>query len=328
MNSWGRVFRVSLAGESHGPGVSVLLDGVPAGIALSVDDFREALRRRQGGHLPGTTKRQEEDLPEFGAGVFNGYTTGSPLLLSFPHHDVRSTSYADVRRLPRPGHADLVAEQRFGGFQDYRGGGHFSGRLTVGLVAAGVVAGKISELVPRAEVISVGGSTDIEGTVRKALSEQDSVGGVVECRCAGVPAGIGEPFFDSVESQLAHLAFAIPAVKGVEFGAGFQAAAMRGAEHNDVFTDVVGHTATNHAGGISGGLANGNELVWRVAVKPTASISREQTTIDRSTGETAPLVVTGRHDACIALRVPPILEAVTAIALTDALMLARGIGQR
>lgn len=325
MNTFGRLLRTHILGESHGELVGVVLDGVPAGIALAPEDFRPALERRRGGSQRGTTPRREPDEPLLRSGVRDGVTTGAPLLIELANTSVRSKDYADVRRVPRPGHADLVAQERFAGHQDHRGGGHFSGRLTAGLVVAGVVAAKVAGVTPRARVVSAGGSTDVAAAVDAALAEGDSVGGIVECVCDGVPLGLGEPFFDSLESTLAHLAFAIPAVKGVEFGAGFAAAAMRGSQHNDRFVDVAGTTATNHAGGINGGLSNGNPLVWRVAVKPTSSIRVPQRTIDRATGELTDLVVTGRHDACIALRVPPILEAVTSLALADALLVHRAL---
>jgi chorismate synthase len=322
MNSIGRIFRISLFGESHGHGIGVTIDGCPPGIPLTHEDFSADLGRRKAGK-PGTTPRIEDDLPEFLSGEFNGFTTGAPLTVLFRNRNVRSGDYADLRKTPRPGHSDFVAYKRYKGFNDYRGGGHFSGRLTLCLVAAGVVARKlISPVVVQARLISAGGDKDIDRAVAGALAQGDSVGGLVECRANGIPIGWGEPFFDSVESVIAHMAFAIPAIKGIEFGSGFAAASMRGSNHNDVILDDSGRTGTNNAGGISGGLTNGNELVFRIAVKPTSSISVRQSTFSIESGKVEELEVKGRHDACIALRVPVVLEAITAIALADLKLLA------
>ena len=322
MNSTGRIFRTGLFGESHGPGVGITIDGCPPGIPLSLEDFSSDLGRRRAGRA-GTTPRVEEDLPDIVSGQFNGYTTGAPLTILFRNMNIRSGDYADLRETPRPGHSDFVAYKRYKGFNDYRGGGHFSGRLTLCLVAAGVVAKKlISPVTVVAELISAGGSKDIDKAVVAALEQGDSVGGIVECRSNGIPVGWGEPFYDSVESVIAHQAFAIPAIKGIEFGSGFTAASMRGSEHNDPIIDESGKTATNNAGGISGGLTNGNELIFRIAVKPTSSISVKQTTWSIKSKKVEELRVKGRHDACIALRVPVVLEAITAIALADLKLLA------
>jgi chorismate synthase len=322
MNSTGRIFRLGIFGESHGSGIGVTIDGCPPGIPLDTDDFNEDLGRRRAGRK-GTTPRIEDDLPEIISGLFNGHTTGAPLTILFRNRNVRSEDYADLRETPRPGHSDFVAYKRYKGFNDYRGGGHFSGRLTLCLVAAGVVAKKlISPVETKAVLISAGGEKDIEKAVADALEEGDSIGGLVECRATNIPVGWGEPFFDSVESVIAHLAFAIPAIKGVEFGSGFSAASMKGSAHNDPITDEKGSTATNNAGGISGGLTNGNELVFRIAVKPTSSISISQSTYSIKAGKVEQLKIKGRHDACIALRVPVVLEAITAIALADLKMLS------
>jgi chorismate synthase len=322
MNTFGTIFRVALFGESHGPAVGVLIDGCPAGLPLETSDFHADLARRRGG-APGTTARREPDAPLLESGLFEGHTTGAPLLIRFANIDVDSRAYEALRGRPRPGHADLVARQKFGGFADPRGSGHHSGRLTVGLVAAGVVAKKLLRpLEVAARLVAVGGSEDIEATVAAAQASGDSVGGLIECRARHVPAGLGEPFFDTAESLLAHALFAIPAIKGVEFGAGFAAARMRGSEHNDPILDVSGASQTNHAGGVLGGITTGNELLFRVAVKPTPSIRLPQRTVDLGSGAPAEISVGGRHDACIALRVPVILEAVTAIVLADLSLLA------
>lgn len=321
MNSTGRIFRVGLFGESHGEGIGVTIDGCPPGIPLQTDDFIHDLGRRKAGKA-GTTPRIEDDLPEIISGQFNGHTTGAPLTILFRNKNVRSGDYADLRETPRPGHSDFVAYKRYKGYNDYRGGGHFSGRITLCLVAAGVVAKKIiSSVKIEAGLVRAGGEKDIDKAVAEAMEAGDSVGGVVECRASGIPVGWGEPFFDSVESVIAHLAFSIPAIKGIEFGSGFAAASMRGSAHNDPIVDDSGRTAGNNAGGISGGLTNSNDLVFRIAVKPTSSISVAQSTYSRKSGKVEQLEVKGRHDACIALRVPVVLEAITAIALADLKML-------
>lgn len=318
MNRFGKHFSVTIFGESHGEGVGLVIDGCPAGLPLCVDDFVADTERRKGGKQKGTTPRQELDLPVFKSGVFNGRATGAPLTMIFDNNNTRSGDYEKQRAVPRPGHADLVASQKFGGYEDYRGGGHFSGRLTLCLVAAGVVAKKmLAPLSIVATITEIGGEKDPEEGIRKAIAEKDSVGGIVECRVSGLPVGLGEPFFDSVESLIAHAAFSIPAVKGIEFGTGFQSARMFGLQHNDAIEDIGGRTRTNHAGGIVGGITNGNELVFRIAVKPTSSTPREQYTLNRESGEMETFSVKGRHDLCIALRVPPVLEAVTAMVMAD-----------
>lgn len=318
MNRFGKHFSVTIFGESHGEGVGLVIDGCPAGLPLCVEDFVADTERRKGGKQKGTTPRQELDLPVFKSGLFNGRTTGAPLTMIFDNNNTRSGDYEKQRAVPRPGHADLVASQKFGGNEDYRGGGHFSGRLTLCLVAAGVVAKKmLAPLSIVATITEIGGEKDPEEGIRKAIAEKDSVGGIVECRVSGLPVGLGEPFFDSVESLIAHAAFSIPAVKGIEFGAGFQSARMFGLQHNDAIEDISGRTLTNHAGGIVGGITNGNELVFRIAVKPTSSTPREQFTLNRESGEMEAFSVKGRHDLCIALRVPPVLEAVTAMVMAD-----------
>ncbi len=317
MNSFGRIFRIHIFGESHGPAIGVCIDGCPPGIALKEADFDTDLSRRKPG-AKGTTPRKEDDRPEILSGVFNGRTTGAPITIVFTNKNTRPRDYSAFKRQPRPGHADFVASQRFKGFQDYRGGGHFSGRLTLALVAAGVVAKKLLEgIAIQAVLIEAGGSADIDAAVDAALQAGDSIGGLVECTATNIPLGWGEPFFDPVESVISHLAFAVPAIKGISFGSGFRSASMRGSEHNDPLLDDTGKTKTNNAGGITGGMTNGNPLVFRVAVKPTSSIAREQQSLNTDTQKVEPMKVTGRHDACIALRVPVVIEAITAIALAD-----------
>jgi chorismate synthase len=488
MNSFGRLFRISIFGESHGESVGIVVDGCPAGLPLTVDDFLPDLERRKGGTQKGTTPRQEEDLPIFKSGIFNNKATGAPITILFENKNVRSADYEKQRDVPRPGHADFVAHKKFAGFEDYRGSGHFSGRLTVALVAAGVIAKKILKEVKtspqtplqrrgadqhlnapgfitnspdqwktvsvyakenrqkptaaeeklweqlrnrklkgskfrrqhpieghipdfvcierklvvevdgeyhnqeeqkrldeeRAKILSrngyrllrfesdvvlkkmdwvlkeiekaleseavspsplkresegevsngitissqileIGGEKDLNKGLQKAIDEKDSIGGIIECRATGLPIGLGEPFFDSAESVLSHIVFAIPAVRGIEFGTGFPAARMFGSEHNDAIENMEGKTRSNHAGGIVGGLTNGNELVFRIAIKPTSSTPKEQNTLNWNTGKVENASVKGRHDLCIALRVPAILEAVTAIALADLVMLEQRV---
>lgn len=325
MNSFGRIFRVTIFGESHGECVGVSIDGCPAGLSLSIDDFTTDIERRKGG-IKGTTPRKEDDVPKIKTGVFNQKTTGAPITILFENNNVRSTDYEKQRDIPRPGHADFVASKKFGGFEDYRGSGHFSGRLTVCLVAAGVIAKKILQQVQiEATIVEIGGETDIEKGLQKAIDAKDSVGGIVECKIMNLPPGLGEPFFDSVESVLSHAIFAIPAVKGIEFGAGFAAAKMFGSNHNDSIINTEGLTETNNAGGIVGGLTNNNELIFRIAIKPTSSTPKEQTTLNWNTAEQNTFSVKGRHDLCIALRVPVVLEAVSAFVLADLMMLEQKI---
>ena len=321
MNHFGKLFSVNIFGESNGESVGVVIDGCPAGMPLVVEDFIVDTERRKGGTQKGTTPRQEEDLPLFKSGVFNGRTTGAPLTLLFENKNTRSGDYEKQRAVPRPGHADFVAHKKFNGFEDFRGGGHFSGRLTLCLVAAGVVAKKIlNTITVVAEITSIGGSSDPEKGLQKAIENKDSVGGIVECKVNGLPLGLGEPFFDSVESLIAHAVFAIPAVRGIEFGTGFKAAAMFGIDHNDAIENADGKTSTNHAGGIVGGITNGNELVFRIAIKPTSSTPKDQFTYNWETDQMESFAVRGRHDLCIALRVPPVLEATAAIVLVDLML--------
>ena len=326
MNSFGRIFRISVFGESHGDCVGITVDGCPAGLPLSPQDVAADLERRKGGKQKGTTPRQEEDFPIFKSGIFNGKTTGFPITILFENKNIRSDDYAKQRSIPRPGHADWVAHQKFGGFEDYRGGGHFSARMTAGIVAAGGIAKKLMPKVGiAAEVTEIGGEKDVEKGLQKAIDAKDSVGGIIECRVNGLPAGLGEPWIDSVESVLAHFLFAIPAVKGVEFGAGFAAAKMFGSEHNDSIIEMSGKTKTNYAGGVVGGITNGNELVFRLSIKPTSSTPKEQESLNWDTEQVEKFSIKGRHDLCVALRAPVIVEAVTALVLCDLMMLEQKI---
>ena len=310
MNSYGTKFRLSIFGESHGPLIGVVLDGVPAGMPLSREDFLADLDRRRSG-AKGSTPRKESDLPEIVSGVCDGHTTGAPLTIVFRNSNTRSGDYSDFRATPRPGHADFVAERKYRAFNDLRGGGR--ARIT----ELGGIPRERLNCEPGRELGAEGAPTLWDELIDRTLRELDSVGGVIECTCDKVPVGLGEPFFDSLESQLAHLAFSIPAVRGIEFGDGFAAARMKGSEHNDCFVNGEGKTATNGAGGINGGISNGNPVVFRVAVKPTSSIAKKQYTFNFATGRMEEFVVKGRHDACIALRCPVVVEAIAAIALAN-----------
>lgn len=324
MNTFGRVFKVGIFGESHGPAVGVVIDGVKAGLPLCEEDFMSDILRRKSG-ARGTTPRIESDEPRIISGVHDGHTTGAPVAVIFQNGNTRSGDYESIRDIPRPGHADYVASVKWNGFNDPRGGGHFSGRLTLPLVAAGVIAKKMCPGRIEASLVEIGGEPDRsrwDAMLDGASREGDSLGGIVECRVEGLPAGLGEPFFDSVESLLSHAVFSIPGVRGIEFGDGFSAARMTGSQHNDTFVRPEDGKAgavpsKNGAGGVNGGITSGAPVVFRVAFKPTSSIARAQQTLDLSSGETVTLNVPGRHDVCFALRTPVVVEAVTAIVLAD-----------
>ena len=319
-NSFGRGFRMEIEGASHSEAIRITIDGVPQGIALTEEAFESDLAQRRAGAV-GTTPRTEADKPEI-EGLAEGKTTGERITITFRNCNTRSGDYSHLRRHPRPSHVDFVAHSRWGESIDLRGSGQFSGRMTVALVAAGVVAKKILGDTIRfsSEIIELGGCRDhtrFEEILLDAVAEGDSVGGVVECRVKGLPIGLGEPFFDSTESIISHLLFSVPAVKGVEFGSGFEGVRLRGSERNDRIVAADGTTATNNEGGINGGLTNGNELVVRAAIKPTPSIAQPQETFNFESGQVEPLIIGGRHDCCIALRARIVVEAVTAIALAE-----------
>ncbi len=323
MNSIGRLFRFSVFGESHGPVIGCLLDGCPPGIPLCAQDFETDLARRRPGAL-GTTPRREADPVEILSGLYRGHTTGSPLAIVVRNSDTRSSDYDRFASQPRPGHADFTSRIKYEGFADPRGSGHFSGRVTAGVVLAGVVAKKILAGVSFdtkvLEIAGISRTNDPEGceaAIARAVEEGDSLGGIIGCTISGLAAGLGEPFADSAESVLAHWLFAIPAIRGLEFGEGFVASRRRGSEHNDPILDAEGRTATNNCGGINGGITNGNDLVLRIAVKPASSIGKPQTSFDFGTGKPQTLIVEGRHDACIAQRMPVVAEAACALALAD-----------
>ena len=328
MNTFGRIFRVTIFGESHGECVGITIDGCPAGLPLSPEDLLPDLERRKGGKQKGTTPRQEADYPIFKSGIFNGKTTGFPITILFENNNTRSGDYEKQRSIPRPGHADFTAHIKFGGHEDFRGGGHFSARLTTGLVAAGAVAKKLMPGISiHAVVTKIGGEPDLEKGLQNAIDAKDSVGGIVECKVTGLPVGLGEPYFDSVESALAHIIFAIPAVRGIEFGTGFAAAKMFGSQHNDAIENIEGKTTTNHAGGVVGGITNGNELVFRIAIKPTSSTPKKQNSLNWDTEQMENFSIRGRHDLCVALRAPVIVEAATALVLADLMLLEQKISR-
>lgn len=342
MNTFGRKFRVSIFGESHGKQIGVVLDGVPAGLQLSEEHLMGDILRRKSG-ARGTTPRIEADQPVIVSGVFEGHTTGAPLTILFSNTNTHSSDYSLFKNIPRPGHADFTAEIKYLSCQDPRGGGHFSGRLTLPIVAAGVVAKKILQYSTSqdghkvtddsisARIIELGGISRPEGNcqqmpdvwktaLEQAIREGDSLGAVVECRVEGMDIGYGEPFWDSVESVISHAIFSIPGVRGIEFGDGFAAAAMKGSEHNDPI-GPDGIPMKNGSGGVNGGISNGAPIVFRVAFKPTSSIRKEQQTWNFATCQMDRLVVPGRHDACFALRAPVVVEAMTAIVLADLVLI-------
>lgn len=351
----GEHIHVSVFGQSHSPAIGVVVDGLPAGERVDMEELGRFLKRRAPGQNATSTPRKEADLPQFLSGLVDDVTCGAPLAALIENTNTRSQDYAQLRDKPRPGHADFTAQVKYGGFQDVAGGGHFSGRLTAPLCIAGGICLQILKrrgIEVAAHIASIAGEADrpfdpmgesvekmdalkrapfpvldekagerMRKVILQAKEEGDSVGGIVECLVTGVPAGLGEPMFGGMENRLAAALFGIPAVKGVEFGAGFGVATMRGSENNDPFTVKDGKlvTETNHAGGILGGITNGMPLVFRLAVKPTPSIAKQQQTVSLSKKQVEELVVTGRHDPCIVPRAVPVVEAVTALVLSDLL---------
>ncbi len=348
-NSLGRQFTITCFGESHGRCVGIVIDGCPAGLPLTEDDIQREVDRRRPGRGPASTARSEADRVEVLSGVYDGHTTGAPICLLTWNQDVDSSQYLKNRFLPRPGHADFTAFAKYGGFNDFRGGGRFSGRITAAFVMAGAVAQKVLALKSiriLAHTVEIGGieaapspieevggrseadalrcadpeaAAEMLAAIEQARVDGDSLGGIIEGVALNVPAGLGEPVFDTLEGDLAKAMFAIPAVKGVEFGSGFAAARKRGSENNDPFTIRDGRTETlsNNAGGILGGISTGMPLVMRVAVKPTPSIAADQQTVDVERMEPATLSIRGRHDACIVPRAVPVVEAMMAVSLCD-----------
>lgn len=355
---FGNVIHLSIFGQSHSPAIGCSLDGLPAGIELDLDALQRFLDRRAPGRSDTATMRREADAPEFVAGLTDGRTDGAPLAAIIRNADTRSGDYAGLRRVPRPGHADFPARIKYRNMHDVAGGGHFSGRLTAPLcVAGGIalqalegcgvrVAAHIANLGPEGipdeplnpmeadpgqlaaiashelPCIDADAASRMREAILSARSELDSIGGVVECAAYGMPAGVGDPMFDGIENRIARIAFGIPAVKGVDFGAGFGAAYLKGSENNDAYRMVGGtvRTETNRAGGILGGITTGAPVVWQMAVKPTPSIGRVQRSVDMDEGTDTELTVRGRHDPCIVPRAVPVAEAACALALLDALL--------
>ena len=326
MNTFGENFRITIFGESHSRFIGITVDGCPVGIAVSEQDFSADLERRKPLQI-GTTERKEVDIPQIVSGVFNSQTTGTAITILFENKDVKSEDY--FAEMIRPSHSDFVAKQKYFGCNDFRGSGMFSGRMTVGIVAAGVIAKKIiSEIKIETSIISIGGvkntslqnqiSDEILQLVEKTSSDGNSLGGVIECTVKNVHSGLGEPFFNSLESMISHSIFSIAGVKGIEFGAGFSIAEMKGSEANDCFTNEFGKTKTNNSGGINAGISNGNDIVFRVAIRPTPTIKMEQETYNFATRRIEKSKISGRNDVCFALRMPVIIEAATAIVLADA----------
>ena len=350
---WGNNIRISIFGESHGNAIGINIDGLPSGFNIDMDKVMIEMARRAPGKSPLSTARKEGDVPEILSGYFEGKTTGTPLCAIIRNSNTKSKDYSKLKDVMRPGHADYTGNVKYNGFNDYRGGGHFSGRITAPLVFAGAICKQILEekgIVIAAHINSIGNIKDksflecdlneeliasfkykelplinanLEESMREeiinAKRDMDSVGGTIECAVLGIKAGVGNPFFDSVESTLAHLIFSVPAVKGIEFGRGFDISKIRGSEANDEYylegKDIK--TKSNNNGGILGGITNGMPIVFNVAIKPTASIFKEQRTVNIATMEETDLSIEGRHDPCIVQRALPVIEAVTAIGILE-----------
>ena len=351
-STYGENLKLSIFGQSHGPAIGMTLDGIPAGLPVDLEALQAFLNRRAPGQNDFSTPRREEDRPEFLSGLLEGFTCGAPIAAIIRNTNTRSGDYANLKDCPRPGHADYTAQVKYGGYQDSAGGGHFSGRLTAPLCVAGGLCKQWLEgrgIRIGAHVAAIEGEEDIpfeplcpqldavqtdfpvldreagirmRAAVARAKAEQDSVGGVIECAVTGLPAGLGEPMFGGVENRIAQIVYGIPAVKGVEFGAGFGAAKLRGSQNNDDFRMENGRviTASNHCGGILGGITNGMPVLFRVAVKPTPSISQVQQSVSLFEQENRGLVIKGRHDPCIVPRAVPVVEAAAAIALFDLML--------
>ncbi|MGN0143997.1 MAG: chorismate synthase [Clostridium sp.] len=350
---WGNKLKVSIFGESHGAGIGITIDGLPSGVEIDIDEVLKEMARRAPGKSKLSTARKEADKPEILSGFFEGRTTGTPLCAVIRNSDQHSKDYGKLKDLMRPGHADYPGFIRYNGFNDYRGGGHFSGRITAPLVFAGAICKQVLSskgITIGSHVKSIGNIYDkgfdeveltkelldnlkaeelpllcpekeevMRNTILEARSDLDSVGGTIECTVIGIDAGIGNPFFDSVESTLAHLMFSVPAVKGIEFGKGFVMSELRGSECNDeyYYEDGKVKTYTNNNGGITGGITNGMPILFKVGIKPTPSIAKKQRTIDISEKKDAELVIEGRHDPCIVQRAVPVIEAAAAIGILD-----------
>ncbi len=321
MNSFGKILRIEIYGESHGREVGAIIDGVPPGIEIDQEKLKLFLQRRRPG-LKGTSPRKEADIPDFKSGMIGNITSGAPILVSFVNANVKSANYQQMHDIPRPNHTDFVARNKFFGHNEIKGGGHFSGRLTLGLVVAGFIAKEIiKDIEIEAKVYKVGGQTSYDDILQKAIESKDSLGAEIHCRVSNLPLGLGDPFFNSVESLLAHAIFSIPGVKSISFGLEKEASTCLGSQYNDVIIDNQGRTMTNNSGGIVGGITNGNNLEFSLEVKPTSSIGREQESYSFQEDKLVKFQIPGRHDVCFGLRVPVIIEAVTALVLADLYLL-------
>ncbi|MCL2694935.1 MAG: chorismate synthase [Clostridiales bacterium] len=330
-SSFGTNFKVQVFGQSHSEMLGAVIDGLPAGFAPDMERIQTFLKRRQGGQNAWSTLRAEADIPRIVSGLSEGRTCGAPLCVLFENKDAKSADYEPLRFIPRPSHADCNAHVKYGGAADPRGGGHFSGRLTLPLCFAGALCLQILEgrgIRAQANAIQIGAvkgqalNQEMLDAIAAAAAEGDSLGGIIECTVTGLPQGLGEPMFDGLENRIAAAVFAIPAVRGIEFGAGFAAAAMRGSQHNDPYGRQDGQVRplTNHAGGVLGGIATGLPLIFRAAIKPTPSIAKEQDSVNLQTGENVKLCIGGRHDPCIVPRALPCVETAAAIAILDLIL--------
>jgi chorismate synthase len=334
MNSFGNNLKITIFGESHSEQIGVVVDGMPSGIKININDFTDDLTRRNP-NIIGTTERKELDNLKIVSGVFNNYTTGGAITIIVENSNQQSADYKKNKY--RPSHTDFVANKKYNGYNDYRGGGIFSGRMTIGLVIAGVLAKKVLEKIKilkkidiKAQIISIGGvkggvkcnniSKKVNNLIKNAKEQGDTLGGIIGCSIKGVPIGIGEPFFNGFESVLSHIIFSIPGIVGIEFGDGFSIADKRGSEVNDLYINSKGETLSNHYGGVNGGISNGNDIIFRVAVRPPASILLTQKTFDFERKKITEQVINGRYDTCFAIRMPVIIEAVSAIAIADLLL--------
>ena len=327
MNGFGKLFKVNIYGESHNKSVGVLIDGIPAGLSLCEEDFLADLKARKP-QKSSQTSRVEADYPMIESGLFNNHTTGTPMLIRFENSNTHSQDYRNLVSQPRPGHADFVMSQKYHGYNDYRGGGHTSGRLTVGIVAAGVVAKKITNFKFETKLIKLGDLTDLskkEEYLEEIVKNKDSVGGVVQITVKDVPIGLGEPYFYSLESAVSQMLYSIGAVKGVSFGVGFDGCSLLGSSYNDSIISEDGKTLTNNNGGVNGGVSNGNDIVINVFVKPTPSIYKEQQTYNFTSHAVESLEIKGRHDSAIVERAMIVLENAVAIALCDLLLLKKAL---
>ena len=318
MNNIGLLYKTTIFGASHEEYCGVLIEGVKPGLSLKEEDFWPSLDRRRPGNYG--TPRKESDKPLLMSGIYNGYTTGMPLLIMFKNENKKSSDYANLINQPRPSHADFVAKQKYKGFNDPRGGGSFSGRLTLGIVASGVVASKIFKVNMQSEIISLKGVADktkFKEILETAKNNKDSVGGIIQIKISDLPIGLGEPYFASLESELARALYSIGSVKGVSFGSGFGGTSLSGSDFNDLSIDKTGKTKTNHNGGINGGISNGNEVIINIAIKPTPSIGLPQATYNFKEDKITDLVIEGRHDVAIILRMPVVLESACQMVLTD-----------